>query len=108
MDVINFEQVQPALCSSQLIVDEGGVCRYRLCYNRYFVTERIEMKPRTQFKGHCDGRSLEIWGVLTGEVTINGISLTSVRFTLLPATLGDFTVTTHDTPTTLLRTYVDS
>lgn len=105
MDVINFDQVAPGLCQPELLSDENGVRRYRLCHNRYFTTERIEMSPGAEFVGECNGRSLEIWGVLDGQAVINELALTAVRFTLLPAALGAFTVT-GKTAVTLLRTYV--
>ncbi len=105
MEVINFDQVAPGLCQPELLSDENGVRRYRLCHNRYFTTERIEIGPGGKFSGECNGRSLEIWGVLEGQARINDLDLTAVRFTLLPAALGPFTVT-GKTTTTLLRTYV--
>ena len=105
MDVINFDQVAPGLCQPELLSDEDGVRRYRLCHNRYFTTERIEMSPGAEFVGEGNGRSLEIWGVLDGQAMINELTLTAVRFTLLPAALGMFTVT-GKTAVTLLRTYV--
>jgi mannose-6-phosphate isomerase len=104
LEVINFDQVAPGLCQPELIGDENGVRRYRLCHNQYFTTERVEIGPEAEFVGECDGRSLEIWGVLDGQAAINDLVLTAVRFTLLPAALGNFTVRAK-TDTTLLRTY---
>jgi mannose-6-phosphate isomerase len=106
MDVINFDQVAPGLCQPALISDENGVRRYRLCHNRYFTTERVEISPGGEFVGECNGRSLEIWGVLAGEAMINGLTLAAVRFTLLPAAMGAFTVK-GKTAVTLLRTYAE-
>jgi len=105
LDVINFEQVQPSLCQPELIAESDGVARWRLCHNDYFVTERVTMAAGAEFHGQCDGRSLEIWGVIEGRVTVNAVGLTAVRFTLLPAALGPFTVKAT-TAATLLRTYV--
>ncbi len=106
LDVINFEQVEPGLCQPELIADDGQVRRYQLCHNRYFVTERVEMAAEAFFQGRCDGSTLEIWGVIAGDVVINEVALTAVRFTLLPAALGDFQVTAGKNGTHLLRTYV--
>jgi mannose-6-phosphate isomerase len=106
LDVINFEQVEPGLCQPELIADDGQVRRYQLCHNRYFVTERVEMAAEALFQGRCDGSSLEIWGVIAGDVVINEVALTAVRFTLLPAALGDFQVTAGKNGAHLLRTYV--
>ena len=105
LETINFEQVRPGLCQPELVAKEGGVRRYRLCHNRYFVTERVEMAEGAVYNGRCDGSSLEIWGVLDGSVIIEDMMITAVRFTLLPAALGNFTITAP-TASTLLRTYV--
>ena len=107
LDVINFAQVEPGLCQPTAIHEGDGIIRYELCRNRYFVTERVEMEARAVFNGRCDGTTLEIWGVIAGEVAINGVELTAVRFTLLPAALGDFTVTATN-KTSLLRSFVTS
>jgi mannose-6-phosphate isomerase len=105
--VINFNQVEPELCQPALIHEADGVRRYELCRNRYFVTERVEMEAGAVFNGRCDGTTLEIWGVVEGQAVINGVGLTAVRFTLLPAALGDFTVKAMN-ETSLLRSYVTS
>ncbi len=107
LDVINFNQVEPELCQPVLIHEADGVRRYELCRNRYFVTERVEMAAGAVFNGRCDGTTLEIWGVIEGQAVINGVGLTAVRFTLLPAALGDFTVKAMN-ETSLLRSYVTS
>ena len=105
LDVINFEQVEPAICPATLISNEKGVQRELLCQNEYFVTERVTLQAGATFDGNCDGTTFEIWGVLNGAVTINAQKLAAVQFTLLPAKLGLFRVTAVD-KTTLLRTYV--
>jgi mannose-6-phosphate isomerase len=107
MDVINFNQVEPGLCQPELVHEGGGVQRWRLCHNRYFVTERVEMAAGSTFNGRCDGSTLEIWGVIEGSVAINGVGLTAVQFSLLPAALGPFKVEAAS-PATLLRSYVTS
>jgi mannose-6-phosphate isomerase len=111
LDVINFDQVAPELCQPELIDQADGVAdgvrRYRLCRNRYFVTEQVDMEAGAEFNGRCDGSTLEIWGVIEGEVKINDVGLTAVGFTLLPAALGDFAIRTAGRGT-LLRSYVAS
>ncbi|MGB0386337.1 MAG: type I phosphomannose isomerase catalytic subunit [Ardenticatenaceae bacterium] len=107
MDVINFDQVEPTLCQPQLVSDVAGVRRYRLCHNKYFVTERVEMERGAIFEGTCNGSTLEIWGAIAGSAEVNQVALEAVRFTLLPAALGDFTVTATSDQVTLLRTYVE-
>ncbi|MEM7117646.1 MAG: type I phosphomannose isomerase catalytic subunit [Chloroflexota bacterium] len=110
LDVINFEQVAPSLCPPPVVADENGVQRSLLCQNEYFVTERVEMEAGAVHNGRCDGSSLEIWGVINGSATIGSeastdVSLAAVQFTLLPAAMGNFTVTTAESAT-LLRTFV--
>jgi mannose-6-phosphate isomerase len=105
LDVINFGQVEPLITPPQLITEASGVRRFLLCSNRYFVAERVEMAPGALFEGHCAGDSLEIWGVIEGGGKINGLQMEAVRFVLLPAALGRFTVMAAD-GATLLRTYV--
>ncbi len=105
LDVIDFEQVEPQVCPATLVSDEAGVQRWELCRNRYFVTDRVEMEGGATYQGRCDGETLEIWGAISGRATIEGVTLSAVRFALLPAALGDFRVTAIE-PTTLLRAYV--
>lgn len=107
LQVINFEQVEPSLCQPDLVSDVDGIRRFRLCHNKYFVTERVEMEEGAVYEGTCDGSTLEIWGAIEGSAEINGVTLESVCFTLLPAALGDFTVTATSPDLTLLRTYVE-
>ena len=107
LDVINFEQVAPTLCPPSLISEENGVRRSLLCQTDYFVTERVQMDADAVFAGSCTGETLEIWGVTDGAVAVNGLELSAVRFVLLPAAMGDFTITAVS-PATLLRSYVAS
>ena len=107
LDVINFDQVEPSLCEPQLVSDTNGVRRFRLCHNKYFVTERVQMARGAVFEGRCDGSTLEIWGVIKGSAEVNEVALEAVRFTLLPAAMGEFTVTATSDEVTLLRTYVE-
>ncbi|MGW8319254.1 MAG: type I phosphomannose isomerase catalytic subunit [Candidatus Promineifilaceae bacterium] len=111
LDVINFDQVEPALPAAYPLPGSDGVSRERLCDNNYFTTERWSMSPGSAFDGRCDGSTFEIWGVIAGEVAATGgamvVSLPAVTFTLLPASLGEFQITA-DKPTTLLRIFVRS
>lgn len=105
MDVIDFAQIEPRLPAPEQVASEGGVTRYRLCANRYFVTERVEFDPGAVFHGRCDSSSLEIWGAIEGEVMVREQCLRAVQFTLLPAAMGDFRVRATGNAT-CLRTYV--
>ncbi len=111
LDVINFGQVEPAICSPTIMAEADGVRRLLLCHTPYFVTERVEMEAGSVFNGRCDGSTFEIWGTIIGEVVVqdengNDVELTAVTFTLLPAALGNFRIQSIE-KTTLLRTYVE-
>lgn len=105
LDVINFDQVEPGLPEPQLIEERNGVRRTLLCQNRYFVTERVEMAAGVTFTGLCDGRTLEIWGIIDGKAIVNEVGISAIQFTLLPAAMGRYELTA-ETDATLLRTYV--
>ncbi len=105
LEVINFEQVTPQICAPKPISSEDGVRRSLLCQTDYFVTERVEMAAGATFQGCCTGETLEVWGVTAGAVQVNGLDLTAVQFTLLPAALREFSVTAVS-PATLLRSFV--
>ena len=110
MDVINFDQVEPSIQSPSVILSEEGVVREALCQNKYFSVERVKMTHDSNFDGYLDGRSFEIWGVIEGSARVDcqtsGVELNAVRFTLLPAALGRYSVMATE-QSTLLRIYVD-
>lgn len=106
LDVIDFQRVEPQVCQPVVIAEEPGFRREQLCRNRYFVTERLVLDAGVAFSGACTGDSLEIWGVIEGEVEVNNLTMAAVRFCLLPAAMGEYTVTAS-TRATLLRTYVE-
>lgn len=104
LDVINFEQVEPALTPLKWEEAEDGIRRAELCANRYFVTEQIELGADAVYRGFCDGSTMEIWGCIEGQITVNDLNLSAVRFTLLPAALGEFQLRTKQ-GARLLRSY---
>ncbi len=104
LDVINFAQIEPSISPPILISDTDGIRVSRLCANPYFTTEKVEMDAGAVYRRFCSGESLEVWGVIEGQATINEVELDAVRFTLLPAALGKFRIMVK-TKTTLLRTY---
>lgn len=105
--VANFGQVAPGLKPARLVSAAGGVARWELCRNRYFVTERVTIAAGSTFEGDCTGDTLEIWGLVSGRAAVAGLALEPVRFCLLPAALGPFAVAANATGgATLLRTYV--
>jgi len=111
MDVINFDQVQPVLPEAQLLpTGDEKIRRWELCRNRYFVVERVELSADARLEDVCDGSTLQIWGVIDGRVEIEGgnvtLDLDAVRFSLLPAGLGSYSIATGENPAQLLRAYL--
>lgn len=106
LDVIDFGRVEPEIVPPTVLSDEAGLRRDLLCRNRYFTTERVTLAAGAELRGACTGDSLEIWGAIEGQATVNELALDAVRFCLLPAALGQYVVTAK-TAATLLRTYVE-
>jgi mannose-6-phosphate isomerase len=107
LDVIDFQRAEPQIVPPTQIAEQPGLRRELLCRNRYFTTERVTLAAGAEFRGACTGATLEIWGVLEGQATVNELTLDAVRFCLLPAALGEYAVTAT-TAATLLRTYADA
>ena len=105
LDVINFAQIEPGLCPPQLVAKTKGVRRWKLCSDSYFTVERVEMAAGAEYLGDCNGETLEIWGVIKGQAAINDLQLDAVRFALLPAAMGPFTVKVNS-ETVLLHAFV--
>jgi len=106
LDVINYEQVSLALPEPIVIEKDEQRLTERLCQNRYFTTERLTLGKGEIYSGHCDGSTLEIWGVLSGSIELNGYSMEGVKFVLLPAALGPYQISVLN-DATMLRTYMN-
>ena len=105
MDVINFDVTEPNLKPQLLLEETESITRSLLCSNQYFTTELVKIRPGGEFNGYLNGDTLEIWGVIAGNIHVNGIYLSAVQFTLLPAALGNYYITAPE-GATCLRTYV--
>ena len=106
MEVINFDQIKVKLTKPEVVENSSQLSWERLCQNFYFTTERIIVKQDVEFAGCCDGSTLEIWGVLNGRAEIAGEWIESVKFCLLPAGLGEFSVNA-EVNSVLLRVYTE-
>ena len=113
LDVLNFDLVEPKTLVPELTADStlqvsAGVTREVIGHCAYFHTERIEAAVGSQISGTCDGSTFEIWGILSGDVTLTSTSGTvghsSVSWVLLPAALGEYTLQVS-ADATLLRVY---
>jgi len=108
LDVINFQQVEPQLSKPEIITETDNFKRSVLCKNKYFTVERIELTQGSAFTGSCSGETFEIWGAIQGSaevLSVDTLSLSAVKFALLPAVLGDFKVQAAS-DVVLLRAYV--
>lgn len=92
LEVSDFGIVEPQLGLPSLIENSGGIRREVLCRNQYFTTERVKVGPGTSFDGMLDGETLEIWGVIEGDIHLNEVELAAVEFSLLPATMGAYRI----------------
>ena len=110
IDVINFKQVEPGVQVSEILGESDDVRRELITASRHFNVERVTFKrENSAFQGVCDGSTFEIWGTMSGHCKVNWnsqpLDLPAVRFTLLPAALGEFEIKAT-TPTTILRVYI--
>jgi mannose-6-phosphate isomerase len=104
LDVINFNQFKSNLPEAKTIEETHQLKREILCQNPYFTTERMITKQALALSGCCDGSSLEIWGIISGEAHIAGFALNKVQFCLLPAAMGNYSIQAQP-ETVLLRVH---
>ena len=108
LDVIDFGMVCPQISVPIVRTESHGLVRAELARSPYFIVERVELQSGIAYEGRCNGDTFEIWGCVSGcaEVCWRGeaLSLPAVRFTLLPAALGEFSVQAQH-GATLLRVY---
>ena len=107
MDVINLNMVRPSAYTPRLVSEHDGVRRAEITRCPYFVVEQVDLTEGV-FEGHCDGSTFEIWGCVAGHAALHwagdAVSMPAVRFAVLPAALGSFTMHAKG-PATLLRAY---
>jgi mannose-6-phosphate isomerase len=108
LEVIDFSRVRPKASRPEVIGGRRGLVRYEIARCPYFVVEKVELEGGGAYRGRCDGTTFEIWGCVDGTAQVqwagDAVSLPAVRFCLLPAALGGFTVQAEQTAT-LLRAY---
>ena len=110
MAVTNFDQVEPGSYRPQLVSEDGVLRREIITSSAYFVVERLTFKQAGgRFVGQCDGRTMEIWGNMSGQGRISWsgqpLELPAVQYALLPAALGTFEVEAV-APAVMLRVYI--
>lgn len=104
LDVINYQQINALLTQPKIVDEKVEFKRERLCQNAYFTTERFTFDEKGAYSGCCDGSTLEIWGVISGQAQITGTLVEEISFCLLPADLGEFTIQAEPN-SILLRVY---
>lgn len=109
LDVIDWSRVAPGKEEPVLLAQGEGMRRMRLVSCDKFVMECVDLEAGATFRGACTGETFEIWGCVSGEANIlwagEAVPLPAVRFALLPATLGQYTVQAAP-KSRLLRVYV--
>lgn len=107
--VLDFELVEPGTATPKVLTEEDGLRVEQLATCPYFETERIHLPDGHAFYGLCDGASFEIWGVLSGTITLewegDPLTIEGIGWVLVPADLGEFQVIA-DAESTLVRVVV--
>ena len=108
--VINFHDAPPDVCRPMPAAAAPGITRHELCRCQYFVVEKVQLGPGALFQGHTNGQTLEMWGTLEGQAELSWeggteLDLPTIRFCLIPASLGSFSLHSEHS-TTLLRVYL--
>jgi hypothetical protein len=108
LDVIDFD-LQGTIATPYVLSELPEMTQSKLVSNEYFVVEELSLHPGAAYYGACDGSTLEIWGCMLGEGQVEWrgtpIRLPAIRYTLLPAALGEFQVVARQ-PSTFLRVYL--
>ena len=108
LDTIRWDAQGPGIVAPRTL--ESGEGRTRACLIQcpQFTLEKIDLEAGASFSGCCCGDTFEIWGCIEGAASLGehgGLRLEAVRFTLLPAALGPYRITT-ESGASLLRAYV--
>ncbi len=107
LDVLDFDLIEPETLIPQTL-GANGIITEGIGHCSYFHTERITAPAGKRFQGNCNGNTFEIWAVLKGEAELNWngspMTCSAIDWLLLPAALGEFTLTAVE-DCTLLRVY---
>ncbi len=113
LDVVDFDHpTAPAHAIPELLRSGPGHSQELLVACDHFMVERVRFEPHGVFKGDLRGDTFEIWGVLSGSVSVETPggpaqvqTLDGVQFVLLPATMGPYRLTASSRAV-LLRAYL--
>ena len=100
LDVLDFEMVEPSTLTPTVIA-AAPVPTEVIGDSAYFHTERMRFAAGQSWSGRTDGRTFEIWAVLSGDATLHwageAVALAAIGWVLIPAGLGDFRMSAaHD------------
>ncbi len=109
MDVIDFDQVEQGPVVPKLLVRQAGMEQCELVRCPYFVVEKLVLEAGAEYAGVTNGETFEIWGTMAGHSRLTWadmiVDLPAVRFCLVAASLGRFSLQA-DSPATMLRIYL--
>lgn len=109
LDVINWGAAYSGAVKPQVLEAKEGLQREGLVDTQLFSVERITLEPGASYHGRCDGTSFEIIGCMAGEGQLRWsgtpLAMKAVRFTLLPAILGEYGIHASNA-STWLRVYI--
>ncbi|MCD6520870.1 MAG: class I mannose-6-phosphate isomerase [Anaerolineae bacterium] len=109
LEVINWSQIEPDKVTPQRLEQRDGMERWLLVDCPQFTVEKVVLAEGATFTGSCSGETFEIWGWIkgAGEVLWEGepLRVEAVRFVLLPATLGAYSIQSL-AKSELLRAYI--
>lgn len=111
LDVIDFGPAGAGVVAPRVVEEGGGVRREVVAECDSFVVERVRLGAGARFETVLDGETFEVWGVLSGEVSMGAgrsppPGLGAVSFALLPATMGRCGVVGGADESVLLRSYL--
>lgn len=108
----------PGVQAPRLLRNEAGTRQEVVAQCDKFVVERLTLDAGAAYDGELDGDTFEIWGVLSGVVSVetsaspdgnsapaHAADLAAVRFALLPAAMGAFRAVAAQ-PAVALRIYL--
>lgn len=96
---------RPGVQAPRLLRREAGLQQEVVAQCDEFVVERLTLNAGAAYEGELAGDTFEIWGVLSGAVSVGATTLNAVRFALLPAVMGAFRAKATE-PAAALRIYL--
>ncbi|MHB9032196.1 MAG: type I phosphomannose isomerase catalytic subunit [Anaerolineae bacterium] len=94
LDVISWDSQPSGVVTPQVIAESSGLKQELLVDSPLFSVERISLSAGVSYQDKCDGSSFQVVGCVSGagKLTWTGapVAMNAVKFTLLPAIMGDY------------------